>query len=639
MPDGGKIKPLGALSAALTQMRSAFYQAPPDTIRGIDPSRWPSPLQPVAPVGPKDAEPLAFPLLGGQNLLFTPRFDMNFDASKLRDLSQYDLVRVIIENVKDQIADTPIAFQLRSLPGESAKDRVARERKDDRLLKIARFFERPDGEHDWSEWVRPIIEDMLVGDWASILVRRTSNQREIAELRYVPGHTICRYVDQNGWTPQPPSPAYGQNWFNVPYVQLTTKQLLYSPRNIVPRNTEASYLYGYSPTEQAATWIMVGAQRLKFQLMYYTEGAVPGVIHVAPQGMKPEKIAEAMRWMNSQVAGDLAARQQWRVIQGFMADPKQENIIFTKEKLLTDPFDDLVIRCLCFTFGTSPQRLMRMMNRASAEESQEAAEKEGYLPFLTWLRRAIINKLIQSPLYFNLPDYECNFNWQREMDVVAQMNAAKGYVSAGIYTRNEMRVNNGDDPRDESEADELMVDTPNGPVPLRGAGDFAETQREKANEAPVPTGAGATGKPPGTSVSATPPAVAPKTRAGGAAAAPKTVIIQRINGDMKEGVYTHPAYGDLANYKSFFAYDPKTNTALVKGDIDCDAALRELRQRFPERFAKNYISQEYSELVDSGDVTEYTSRQEIVRMMQDALPDADHKEIEQFVEQARGVRI
>ncbi len=73
-------------------------------------------------------------------------------------------------------------MQLKREPGESKKQLAARAKGNKDLLKVARFWECPDGENCWDDWVRPLVEDMLVIDAASILVRKTFSG-ELAELR------------------------------------------------------------------------------------------------------------------------------------------------------------------------------------------------------------------------------------------------------------------------------------------------------------------------------------------------------------------------------------------------------------------------------------------------------------------------
>jgi len=94
------IRPLGQLVAALSHYGQQLYQPPKDTIRGVEPDTWYSPLQPVKPIGPAGIEPRGFQYYAGQNLLWTPRADAEYSAADLKQMATYPLARIAIENVK-----------------------------------------------------------------------------------------------------------------------------------------------------------------------------------------------------------------------------------------------------------------------------------------------------------------------------------------------------------------------------------------------------------------------------------------------------------------------------------------------------------------------------------------------------------
>lgn len=455
------IKPIGQFVTALSQL----YQKPSDDIRGIDVADYGSPLQPVKPVAPAGAEPRGFEWMWGQNLNFTPRSDAEYSAADLKRLAAYPLARICIENVKDQLSKIPIEIRLKELPGEKKKELAERTKADTKLEALQNLFSYPDGEHHWTSWVRPLLDDMLTIDAPAILIRKTF-AGEVAQLRVIRGESIVRLIDENGWTPQPPNPAYQQNWWGLPLVNLTTDQLIYRPRNIVPRNTVSSQLYGMSPTEQLAVEIEIGIKRLEFVLAYYTDGSIPGVVHVVPKGTSPDKISEAMMFLNSDLAGNLAARRQWRMIPGFADEGQQDQILPLKEPLLADTFDEMHIRKICFGYGTSPQRLMRMMGTRNAEAQQEASLEEGLLPWLSWLKETV-DYIIQRKM--GLIGYEATFKAFKETDPVKEAEAAKTLVGGGILTPNEGRGRVGEDPHHEPEADMLGV-VGGQFTPITGAG-------------------------------------------------------------------------------------------------------------------------------------------------------------------------
>jgi 2'-5' RNA ligase superfamily len=490
------------VSQFLSGVRS-LYQKPPESISGISLEGWFSPFQPVQPYAPPGTEPRSFQTWSGQNLIFTPRADAEMSAADLKALASYPLARICIENVKDAVSRAPWEIQLRPQPRETRQEVANRAKGDEILLKLNRFFEYPDREHNWQEWLRPLLDDMLVIDAASILIRKTFNG-DIAELPVIAGEMIVRYVDEQGFTPLPPSPAYAQNWWGLPLVNLTTDQLIYKPRNIVRRNTLSSQLYGMAPTEQLADEIQVGIKRLQFVLSYYTEGSVPGVVQVVPRGTPPDRIEEAMEWMNSQLAGNLAKRNQWRLVQGFNEPGKDDQIIMSKEPLLAGLYDEKHIRELAFGYGTSPQRLLKMI-RTEGQGSSDAAEIEGTLPWVLWLK-GVVDFIIQRKM--GLIDYEIALNPYAEPDPLKNAAAITMLVAKTVLTPNEARKRVGEDLRPEPEADRLGVITGTGFIPVGVAPVVAGVQTDdqgnvkphpvKPTEPPAPKGPNATrgSKPP-----------------------------------------------------------------------------------------------------------------------------------------------
>jgi len=461
----GVIRQLGPMVIALNNARTALYKPPQTTISTIPDDAYPNPLQPITPMGPPKAEPLSFPFNFGENLNIQARYDAEIGTEELRRLSQYPLARVCIENNKDILTRMPWRIQLTPIQGETTKDRAKRSSKDPVLKALNRFFARPNPEQDWEQFLRPILEDMLVLDAASIFVTR-DGKNNITGLRWVEGASITRKIDEHGWTPQPPSTAYQQLYEGYPRLDFTTDQLIYRPRNIVPRNTISSYLYGYSPCEQMAYEIRIGIERLKFVYNFYSEGTIPGGILFAPINTPPEKIKEAQQWLDSDLAGQLAKRRRLQILQGFQQEGKTEQFTFPKEPVLADLFDEVHIRKICFAFGTSPTRLMRMINRSSSESQQQSAEEEGTMPWLNWLKAAM-DFIIQVKMGHDA--YEFAFDPVIELDALKQAEGDKIDISIGLKTRNQVLEDRGIDPSDEPAADELSVITSSGVIPLNMA--------------------------------------------------------------------------------------------------------------------------------------------------------------------------
>lgn len=456
------IRPLAPLVAALNGARSALYKPPQSSISGVGEDLWPNPLQPVTPMGPPNAEPLQFPMDWGRNLIITPRGNELYSAAELRYLATYPLARICIENTKDMITRMPTKIQLKPLPGEDSKARAARTKGDPTLKALNKFFERPNPQQDWSQFLRPVLEDLLTIDAPAIFIGRDLKGK-VSELRWLEGASITVLVEEHGWTPAPPSPAYQQNWQGYPRVDLTTDQLIYRPKNIVPRNTQDSFLYGMSPVEQMAQEIKIGIERLRFVYDFYKEGSIPGGMHFVPPGTNVDKIKEYQQFLDATYSGNLAGRRRLQLIQGWQKDGHPEQLAFPKEPTLADAFDDLHIRKICFAFGTSPQRLMRMINRSSAETAQTSAEEEGTMPWMEWLK-STVDYIIQVVLGHE--EYEFTYDPFHELDQLKQAQADLIDVDNGMYSVNEIRVRRGDDPRPEPAAEQLNIKTAQGTVKL-----------------------------------------------------------------------------------------------------------------------------------------------------------------------------
>lgn len=510
-----KILNLGGLAQALTNLRGSVYAAPGYTISGVNPNNWPTAGQPMRPIGPEGSRPLAFPFYYGQNLNTTPRSDAPYSAADLQTLATYPLARICIDNTMDTICQISWKVQLRQMPGESdtkVKARRDKEQKGDlNIRRLSKLLERPNRDCNWQEWMRPTLQDMLITDSANTLMLRTL-RGDIGELRWTPGHVIARYIDDNGFTPEPESPAYAQLWGGLPRVQLTTRQMVYKPRNIFPRaGIESSYLFGFSPVESIADEIKVGISRLMFILAYYQEGAVGNMLHVAPPEVTADKIEEAARIVNAQLAGNFGKRRQYTILQGFQRDGKRDQLEFPKEPVLADVFDEVHIRKICFAFGTSPQRLQRMMNRASAVVSQQSSQEEGIRPYLMWAK-GYVDYIIQVQM--ECPEYEIDFSPYFESDITKRAKVDASDVHEGIRTRNEIRVSRGEDRVDDPMADRLCVTTANGVVrlgeyivsgkgggdPLGNVGDSSSTKDSEEEGNPTPPAPSVTkpnGKPSG----------------------------------------------------------------------------------------------------------------------------------------------
>lgn len=408
---------------------------------------WFGPLDPVAPGAPPEVAGRQWDYQSGFNLAVQPRSNAAVSFGTLRQLADgWDLLRLVIETRKDQVAR--MAWSVKPRGGGRADARVA---------PILAFFMRPDGIHGWSDWLRIILEELLVIDAPALYCRRNRNGR-LAALLPLDGATIKPVIDAWGRTPQPYAdggqtvwpPAYQQVLKGFPAVDYSTRDLIYRPRN--PR---VNHAYGYSPVEQVVTTVNIALRRQLFLLDYYTEGNIPDSLIGVPDGWTPDQIASYQKYWDSYFSGEAGKRRRAKFVPGAVA----KTFVQTKEPELKNAFDDWLARLVCFAFSVSPQALVSQMNRATAETQKALSEEEGLAPVLAWIK-ALVDDVLRDE--FDAADLEFAWTPTETIDAEAQERMLASYTSRGILTLNEARAMLGREP--------LSVPAADQPMALTGAG-------------------------------------------------------------------------------------------------------------------------------------------------------------------------
>ncbi len=375
---------------------------------------WFGPQNPLPPVAQEQAAGRLFDYPTGYNQRISPRTEESVSFAQMRALSDnYDLLRIIIETVKDQL-DTQEWI---------IKPRDSKAKPDARCDEIRDFLQFPDKEHDHATWLRMLLEDMLVIDAASIYPRRTKGG-QLYSLEVIDGSTIKRLINGDGRTPLPPDPAYQQILKGLPAVDYSRDELVYLPRNV-----RSSRIYGYSPVEQIIMTVNIALRRQLHQLEYYTEGNTPDLIFRVPEQWQPDQIKQMQLWWDFLIT-DTASRRKAKFIPGGV-DPYD-----TKQAALKDEYDEWLARIVCYCFGVAPQPFVKEVNRATAETSAEASKEEGKGPRMLWVKR--MHDLIIWK-YFGYADLE--FGWEDQTDVnpLVQAQIDQIYLSTYVISPEEVR--------------------------------------------------------------------------------------------------------------------------------------------------------------------------------------------------------
>lgn len=392
-------------------------------ITGVGPEAWFGPGQPLAPAAQDRTEGRAFDFPVATNLRLRPRNTELNPFSQMRALADgYDLLRIVLETRKDQIK----SFDWEVVPSDEDADE---KQYAEQIKAVSTFLEMPDGEHAWDDWLSIFVEDLLVIDAVAVYPLLNRGGKVMA-LELLDAATITRKIDERGRTPRPPDPAYQQILHGIPANDLTSDQLVYLMRN--PRSDR---LYGFSPVEQIIMTVNIALRRQMSQLEFYTTGNVPEAIAQVPDNWTPKQIADFQLMWDALNEGNTAQRRKMRFV------PKLDGIVFPKDAVLKDEYDEWLARIVCFAFSIPPTSFVRQQNRATAEQAADSAKEEGLRPLMSWIERKM-NFLIAKHLGFP----EVCFKWKMEnvIDPLKQAQVDKIYaVDAKIMTPAEVRTRLG----------------------------------------------------------------------------------------------------------------------------------------------------------------------------------------------------
>ncbi len=177
-------------------------------ITGVSPDTWFGPLQPLAPMAPPEVKGRQWDYPFGANLNYIPRSDDGMSFAELRGLADaLPLLRSVIETRKDQIAAQSYAVRARNRHDSPASSQA--------IDAVTRFLARPDRRHSFADWLRMLLEDMLVIDAATVYPRYNRGG-SLYSLDVIDGATIKPLIGEDGRAPEPPDPAYQQILKGIP---------------------------------------------------------------------------------------------------------------------------------------------------------------------------------------------------------------------------------------------------------------------------------------------------------------------------------------------------------------------------------------------------------------------------------------
>ncbi len=390
-------------------------------ITGVSPDTWFGPLQPLAPMAPPEVKGRQFDYPFGANLNYIPRADDGVSFAELRGLADaLPLLRAVIETRKDQIAAQSYAVRARAradAPDVSKSIDV-----------VASFLARPDRRHSFADWLRMLVEEMLVIDAATIYPRYARGGG-LYSLDIIDGATIKPLIGEDGRAPEPPDPAYQQILKGVPAADFSADELIYLPRNL-----RSHRLYGLSPVEQIALTVNIALRRDATTLDYYRTGSSPDAFATLPKEWTADQIRSFQDYFDALMSGNLARRRMTK----FM--PADFKLIETRQPPLKDQYDEWLARIICYAFSVPASAFVSQVNRATSETLRQQATQEGLVPLKAWVKNAL-DRVIQDCM--DEPGLEFVWVGDDAVDPLQQAQTLQILVGAGIKTREEARAELG----------------------------------------------------------------------------------------------------------------------------------------------------------------------------------------------------
>jgi hypothetical protein len=370
-------------------------------------------------------------------------------ADLIHAAENYTLLKIIIATRLDQIS-----AQRWKLAGPKLA-----------VKRVGEILKKPDRRSDFDTFLRALVYEVLVTDAVTIMPRKNKLGGTYS-LDLIDGSTIEPKLGEDGRIDlSPDGVAYQQILSGIPVYNFSASELIYRPMNRRVRSK-----YGQSPVEQVLMACKTGMARDEEIYTRMARGNMPDKFVVAPE-LTPEKTMLKMQEYLDGYFNNFDNKAKAKVV------PHGTGIIDIERGEIKSELDDHIARTICFAFSVSPQQLIQMQNRATAESSSKQAMAEGLLPLMRWIER-LWNEIIHD--YIGYP--EVNFTWE-EVETLsalekAQINEIE--IRSGVRTANEVREKLGLKPIEEKEANDVEEDEPQEAAKGRPLGEFSRAKKVQA---------------------------------------------------------------------------------------------------------------------------------------------------------------
>jgi SPP1 gp7 family putative phage head morphogenesis protein len=399
------------------------------------------PLRPAAALEPIRREDY----LVGRNMLFTPRAaeQRAITYMQMRNLADsYGILRTIIEKRKDELKG--LEWDIAPAQGHEEEDLV------DECAQMREFWQYPDGDASFDQWLGILAEDLFVADALCLYINR-NKKKEIVSLDTIDGTTMWMLVNDRGRIPDPPEPAYEQNVKGFPRTWWTKNEVIYRPYNL-----RSMGLYGFSHVESIIMTVNIAFRREVQFLEWFRSSNLPAALIQAPESWTPQQIAEWQMGFDNLLAGNLAARSRMNLVPGGGGVTTFQPLTFDAK------FDEWLARVMCARFGVSPTPYVAQVNRAQAQTMEEASKEESLVP-ITQHFKVLFDTIIQRQMGAS----NLQFIWTETQHYKLQDAQLDDLLlKSGVITLDNVRRNKGLEPYENDMGSKPLVWTQAGPILL-----------------------------------------------------------------------------------------------------------------------------------------------------------------------------
>lgn len=369
----------------------------------------------------------------------------------------------------------------------------ARDDFDKDITRCREFMEMPDRANGtlFVDWIGMALEEQQVLDAIAIYPLKTVGG-DLHSLQIVDGATIKPLIDDNGFKPQPPFPAFQQILYGLPRSEFsaaipdekadgvfTASEMIY-----LVRNQRTWTNYGLPPVEQALSAGDIYLRRQQWVRMEFTEGSVPQMLFKADTSFTPQQVQDYEDILNNQLSGQTAERVRMKIITAGL-EP-YEPLGFAEK--YNNAMDEAYSVAICGFFQVMPTEVGitpkgGLGGKGHQEGEAASSEVIGLVPLSEWFQ-AQISQILYS--YLKMPrELQFKFMNSSREDVKSIAEAGDIEVRGGKTSINEARANAG----------KSLIDSPQADMPMIVAGQSVliltdEGWKNAVEPAPMPNAFG-----------------------------------------------------------------------------------------------------------------------------------------------------